>query len=253
MAQSQLNLNRQLADLGIDTKQLNGLIRNINDGVACDDECQRQRKLTELENIMNNAIQSQETAPEKVATAKRNYYVFRDGLSKYNQTETERLTAEAQEQVDELKTTFDRRTARTQTLVDEYEAIKVYSDNLDELMDHNITKNQRLTKNIDDIKTSVFTNDRRYHYYEQSINWQWYVNMFVWITYWVFVIVYIGYFLIYQGNFTVKRNVIYGIIILVVPFILSKLLIFEVYGYSISNVLDRFIQLFIFNKYDNYD
>jgi hypothetical protein len=148
---------------------------------------------------------------------------------------------------------FDRRTGRTQTMIDEYEAIQTYNDNMGELLDHNIDKNESLTKEIDDIKSSIFTNDRRYNYYEESIDWQWYVNKIVRFVYWCCVAVYIFYFLLYKGQYVVRRNIAIGAVIFIIPFIISHLLVFQVYGYSIKNILDRFIQLFIFNKNVNND
>lgn len=247
------NFNSILSSFGLDPGIITQLVTTIVEDTSCDEECKKRRILSELETALYNAEQQQATAPQQVVEARRKLITFRDGSMAYMQYETERLTEEAQEQIANLRTAFDRRKERVQNLTDQFEAIQTYSENLDELLYHNVDKKQRLTKNISDIKSSVFTNDRRYQYYEQSINWQWYVNMLVWIIYWLFTFVFIGYFLIFKGKFTEKTNVVYGLILLIIPFVLSRILVFEIYGYSISNIFDRFIQLFIFNKYDNYE
>ena len=248
MTSTQVSFKQQLKGMGIDTSELSKLIQTVNTDAACDSNCQRQKKLNELQQIMMEAEKTEREAPQELAIARRNYYIYKDGQTNYNQTETQRLTKEAQIEIDKLKKEFDRRTKRTQTLIDEYEAIKVYNDNLDDLMEHNITKKQQLDDEIDNIKSSTFTNNRRYNYYEESINWQWYVNKFIRFIYWCCVITFIVYFLVYKGYYRDRKNIYIGLIILVLPFVISQIIVFDIYGYSIQNILDRLIQLFIFNK-----
>lgn len=247
--QGQINLDNQLKEMGLSSEQLNGMIEMVNKDVMCDATCQREKKLEDLYNKMLKAEKNLEDAPNNLANARRSYYIFKDGENNYNNTQQSKLRSDAILDLKKVKEEFDKRVDRTQTMVDEYEAMLVYTENMDELLNTQITKNQRLSKDIDNIKTKIFTNDRRYHYFDESVEWQTYLNNIISFTFWVLIVYYIAYFLLYKGNYTDKRKVLYGLFILLVPFVLTFFITFKLFGVSIKLILDRIISLFTGNQF----
>lgn len=247
--QGQINLDEQLKKMGIDSSQLDSLVEMVNNDAMCGPNCKREKKLEELYNKMLKAEKNLEDAPDNLANARRNYYIYKDGENNYNDSQQSQLRKDAIVDLKKVKEEFDKRVNRTQTMVDEYEAMLVYTENMDEMLNTQITKNQRLSKDIDNIKTKIFTNDRRYHYLDESVEWQTYLNNIISFAYWGLVLYYVVYFLLYKGNYTDKRKVLYGGFILLVPFVLTFFITFKLFGVSIKLILDRIISLFTGNQF----
>jgi hypothetical protein len=74
------------------------LVNQLNDLVVdltCDGDCQREKVLAKLEQALRDAEKNLQDAPQMLATAERNYYVFKDTESGYAQRLLLRYNAEA--------------------------------------------------------------------------------------------------------------------------------------------------------------
>lgn len=242
---AKLAFEKQLKSMGFDMGTIAQLIGVVNDDAMCGPECQRQKKLAELKDAMTAAQNVSTDAPSKLAEARKNYYVYRDGEKGYLNAQLEAKRQEAIKKTDTLQDEFGKRVQRTQTLIDEYEAMMVYNQNTDEMLDNYITTNQRLTKEIDTTKANIFTNDRRFYYYDQAIDWQWYVNKAVSICYWAITAVYVAYYLVYKGHYSDRHQVAYGIVLALLPFMVTRILTFTMGGYSIQGFMDRMMNAVI--------
>lgn len=237
---AKLAFEEQLKKMGFDVSKIASVVDLVNNDAMCGPDCQRQKKLNELRDAMTAAQKVEKEAPENLADARRNYYTFKDGEKGYLDAQLDEKRKEAIAETLKLKAEFDNRVKRTQTLVDEYNAMLVYSENMDDLLNTYITSNQRLAKDIDKVKSNAFTNDRRFHYFDQSIEWQTYVNKIVMFFYWVLVVAYVAYYLIYKGHYSNYKSLLYGLILLILPLVIIKILVFKINGYSIQNILDQF-------------
>lgn len=236
---AKLAFEKQLSAMGFNPGDISQLIAIANDDAACGPECKRQKKLAELHDAMTAAQQASEDAPQKLADARRNYYLYRDGEKGYLNAQLDAKRQEAIKKTSDMKAEFDKRVQRTQTLVDEYEAMWTYYENTDDMLDTYITTNQRLTKDIDLTKAKIFTNDRRFYYYDQAIDWQWYINKTVLLGYWAVTAAFVFYYLLYKGHYSSRKEVAYGAGFVLLPFIVTRLLSFKLSGYSIQGFLDR--------------
>jgi len=242
---AKLAMEKQLKAMGLNVGDLSKLIEIANNDAACGPECKRQKKLAELRDAMTAAQKESKDAPYKLAEAKKNYYLYKEGEQGYLDSQLANKRQEAVKKTGDMRNEFDKRVRRTQTLIDEYEAMWSYSENTDTLLDTYITTNQRLTKDIDDKKTNMFTNDRRFHYYEQAIDWQWYVNKTVLVGYWAVAAAFVLYHLLYKGNYRNRREVMYGAGLVLLPFVITRLIAFKVRGYSIQGFMDRMMNAVI--------
>ena len=243
------NVDKQFKKLGFDPSQFNNLIELVNNDVMCGPSCQREKKLEQLQQKMLDAEKHLDNAPENLELARRNYYEFKDGKYNYNNSQKDNFKKDAQKDLMKIQDDFNSRSVRTQTIINEYNALVSYNNNIDELLDTEITKKERLTKDIDKVKSKIFTNDRRYHYFDESIEWQEKLNSFVIFAYWILVLFYIGYFLIYSGNYSNRKNIIYGLVLIAIPFIFNSVITFDLFGISIKLLLDRIVSLITGNQF----
>lgn len=242
----QLAFEEQLKNMGFDLSNIANIVDLANNDAACGPDCKRQRKLAELRDAMTAAEKDTEDAPQKLAEARKNYFLYKEGEKGYLELQLDDKRKEAINKINSLKTEFDKRVQRTQTLVDEYEAMWTYRENTSDLFETHNTKNRNLTKDIDDTKSKVFTNDRRFYYYDQAIGWQWYINKLAEIGYWIIAVTYVVYYLFYKGNYTNRRSLAYGGGILILPFVVTYIFTFSVSGgYSIQSFLDRIVNAVI--------
>lgn len=242
---AKLAMEEQLKAMGFNVGDISKLIGIANDDAACGPDCKRQRKLAELRDAMTAAQKVSEDAPHKLADARKNYYLYKDGEKGYLNSQLVAKRQEATKKTADMRTEFDKRVQRTQTLVDEYEAMWTYNENTDTLLDTYITTNQRLTKDIDETKSKIFTNDRRFHYYDQAIDWQWYVNKTALVGYWAVTAAFVLYHLIYKGYYRNRRQAAYGVGLVLFPFVVTRLLAFKVSGYSIQGFMDKIMNAVI--------
>ena len=240
-----LAFEKQLKAMGFDMSSVTQIINAANNDASCGPECKRQRKLAELRDAMIAAKKASDDAPQNLADARKNYYLYRDGQKGYMDAQLLASRKVAQGKTAKLDNEFQARAERVQTLVDELEAMRVYNANTDDLLNKYSSENHGLVKDIDDTKTRAFTNDRRFHYYEQTIGWQWYINKFVTLSYWLLVAVYIGYYILYKGHYTDKRKWVYGAGLVALPYVITFLLTFSLYGYSIQGFADRMINAIV--------
>lgn len=236
---AKLAFEKQLKSMGFDVSKISSIVDLVNNDAMCGPDCQRQKKLAELRDAVIAAKKVSEDAPQNLAEARKNYFLYKDGEKGYLEAQLAEKRKEAIEKIGKMREEFDKRVQRTQTLVDEYEAMWTYNTNVDDLLNTYITTNQRLTKDIDDTKSKVFTNDRRFYYYDQAIGWQWYVNTLVQIGYWSITVAFILYYLLYKGHYTNRNSVIYGAVLLLLPFVITYLFTFTISGYSIQGFLDK--------------
>jgi hypothetical protein len=242
---AKLAMEKQLKSMGFSIGDLSKLIEIANNDAACGPECKRQRKLAELRDAVTAAEKESKDAPYKLSEARKNYYKYKDGEKGYLNAQLANKRQEAVKKTNELRSEFDKRAQRTQTLIDEYEAMWTYNENTDTLLDTYITTNQRLTKDIDETKSKIFTNDRRFHYYDQAIDWQWYVNKTVLVGYWAVAAAFVLYHLLYKGNYRNYRELVYGAGLVLLPFVITRILAFKVRGYSIQGFMDRMMNAVI--------
>lgn len=240
-AEHMLQFENQLKGMGFDMNQIWQVLGAVQNDMACGPECQKQRELNELQDKVAKAKRAEEDAPGNLATARKNYYDFKDGPLGYLNYQKREYTAAGKDEIKQLRTQFDARAATVGDNVQQYNAMQVYMRNMEDLLQKYITRNQALKKSIDDMKKQVFTDDRRDFYFNQSIDWQYYVNKTMQIVYWTVLVIFAGYYVVYKGNYKDKWVVLSVVLLIALPYALTLLLTTPVFGVSIQSVADRSI------------
>jgi len=236
--QAPIQFENQLRSMGFDFTNLMKMIQQINQDAMCGPECQRQKKLDELMEKLNNAKKTQEDAPYNLESAKKNYYTYKDGESGYIQKMRNEYRKAARQEMRQERADFDAKADTVEQQINQVEAQDQYIRNMNDLLQTYITENQRLTKEIDNIKSILVTDNRRAFYLGQKWSWEAYVNWALKIIYAVVVAIFVLYYVLYMGRYKNKKLLLASGTLIGLPFILNYILTFNVMGHSIQSVLD---------------
>lgn len=84
-------------------RSLNSTLEQLNAISACGPNCQRERKIRDLKQSYQNALQNNENKGDSLKEARKNYFTYAFGEGYYNDEERKLLEKEADEHVDKLK------------------------------------------------------------------------------------------------------------------------------------------------------
>lgn len=241
-AQAPIQFEKQLKSMGFDFSQIQNLIQMVNQDAMCDEECQRQKRLNELQDKLNKAKKTQEDAPFNVDSATKDYYTFKEGEQAYIRKMRQEYTRAAKEEINSMKAEFIGRADTVEQQIQKTAALEVYINNMEDLLNLYITKNQRLTKAIDKIRGTLVTDDRKAFYLGQKWSWETYVVWFLKLVYWVITSFFVFYYVLYLKNYRNKRLIGMSVGLVSLPFVIHYLLTFSIMGYSIQSILDNFFR-----------
>lgn len=220
------------------------LIQQVNDQIMCGPECQRSKKLDALNEKYRKAKENVEEGPNRLETAKRNYYEFKDGPVEYRQQQRSRYETEVAKLISEMRKKQKERTEEIESRILEHNAVQVYAQNMNDLLDKYISENQRLTRNIEQYEGDIFTQERKTQYIDESLWWKDLVAYIARIFYWIILIVFIFYFILFKGNYTNRRLLVLGLLGLILPTLIAFFIRFQVFGISVEMVINRIVDLF---------
>jgi lipopolysaccharide export LptBFGC system permease protein LptF len=232
-------VQQQLANAGIPTDSINKTIQMINNNIMCGPECQKQKEIDELKLKYEQAQSNLNTAPSQYKTAKKNFLVASEGRDKYEEKQRIEYQKEAQTFINSQKKIRDSQTKDINNLNNDYNALIIYSQNMNDLLDVYITKNQRLKKDIDTYDTIVKTSERKTYYKTQSIEWFHIIQKLILYFYYLTIIVFILYVMIYHKEFKSYKLWFLLLLCTLIPYVIYKVYIDNVIGNSIANVINE--------------
>lgn len=154
----------------INTDKFNNLIDQASDAIMCNSECRNQRESDKLKNIYLNAQTNLASAPNQVELARKNYVIFTDGESAYNDLLDNQLNEKAQLIGDKFAENFNKDSIRIETQIDTYDGLLLNYKNIVELYLKYKKENSELTKDIKNTTSDVLTNERKTFYENQKID-----------------------------------------------------------------------------------
>ena len=205
--------------------KLNALISQAADVVSCDANCQNQRKADQLKQKYLDAQTNLASAPNQLNTAQKNYLVFTQGQSGYNDASESELQAKAQAIVDAFQQNFYDEEALVNTQIDTYDGLRLNYENIFDLYKRYKVENKELLKDLKDDTNDVLTNERKTYYEDQRIDGlKFYYHYFLVTIYVICVICFVVFSFIYpsQSSFGVRATIFVGLIAL--PFVSSWIL-----------------------------
>lgn len=157
-------------DCNMNTDKFNNLIDQASDAMMCNSECRNQRESDKLKNLYLNAQTNLASAPNQVEVARKNYVVFTDGESGYNDLLDNQLNEKAQAIGDKFTENFNKDSVKIETQIDSYDGLLLNYKNIVELYLTYKKENSKLSKDIKNSTSDVLTNERKTFYEDQKIN-----------------------------------------------------------------------------------
>jgi hypothetical protein len=239
-----MNLNNNITQQNILRKQqettakINSLLESSAELLACGPTCQKLKVSEELKQKYLNAETNMITAPEQLKTAKRNYYVYTEGESSYNNMLQQELTNTASDIATTLENSFQQVVDYSKTMNNYYYSALLNALNSDDLLNEYTDKNTNLTKDLTNIRGDIITNDRKTVYEEEAINRvkSWYTLF--WYIYYIFVLSYLFALFLVPTPISILMRIIIFILLLFYPYYID--IIFKIiYGF-IQNIYTIF-------------
>ena len=227
------------------TNQLNALIEQSAQALMCGPDCQKIQNTQELQQKYLDAQTNMQTAPIHLEEAKKNYYVFAEGQSAYNNLLEKELKTKAKKISQVISEKFLEETQRAKTLNFYYNSDIVNSKNTIELYANYLTKNKDTEVIIRDSKGDMLTNDRKTYYETQEYDslLQWY-KIFIYIYYILVIVCILGLFFS-PNRFVIGQKIGLSIVLILYPFIIEYIVSF------FSQIINKIKSYLPKNVYNN--
>ena len=228
------NTENLLKKQQISTEKLNSLLEQSVNTLSCGPTCQKAKIEKELKQKYLDAQTNIKTAPDKLETTRKNYYVFTEGKTFYDDMLEEELKKKAEIMGKMLAENFRDEIINVKTMNSYYNTSLNNSDYTKELYAVYLEKNKIIQNGIKNHHADVVTNDRKTYYETEAIQdlKGWYTLF--WYIYNLFVIPIFIFALVRRSsdNFFVKIiiNIITLLIAIAYPYLIDYIARF-IYGF----------------------
>lgn len=220
----------------VTTDQINALLEQTTESLACGPDCQKNKKTKDLEQKYLDARTKLKTAPEDYQVARKDYYIYAKGEPAYNNLIDKELTKKADAIGNHIYKKFMEEINRAKSLNILYNSDLVNSNNTIELYKTYYGKNIETEKQILLSKGDVLTNDRKTYYETQELeslqSWQG-MFMFVYTALTIVALVFL-YIPILKNDDMPLLNKIITIPIMAIPFIIYPMVISSIVAFFVS-------------------
>ena len=216
--------------------QINQMLSQASDAIMCDTNCQKQRTADELRQKYETAKINYVTGPEQTEKTFRDYYVFQNGESQYNELIDKKYGAEADKMAEKYKDIISQQIHEINVNLKSYDAVYINYRNIVDFYKKLEKENRQLEKDIKNAKSETVTNQRKTVYEDQGLDTLDQTYTILWYLYIILAFIVIGKLLLSNSNGgSVIKKIIYGILILFYPFYSNWLisLIIQIYQYIV--------------------
>jgi hypothetical protein len=224
-----------------DLNKFNTLISQASDSILCNSECQKQRQSEKLKQKYINAQTTSAMASNEELTAEKNYVVFTQGQTAYNDLLDNKLEEKAELITNTFTENFDSEVIKISSQIDTYTGLLINFRNIVDLLIKYKKENNELVEDLKYETNDVMTNERKTFYEDQKINsltnFYYYILLFF---YAIFVICFGIFSLIYPSQTNWKIRVAILLAFIVLPFFSSWILGAIIYFlYKVYNLLPK--------------
>lgn len=165
--------NSSMVKMPAEQEELLGKISSFIDNVnsqsmlRCDDECQKNKKSSELYEKYVDAQNNERNAPDEVETAERNYYVYSKGDYAYNKMKEAEYTKKGNKIANVLKREFNDKFKELELLYNNVQQQNTYNKHIDDLVDTYSKGNQQLEMDIQNTESQSNVANRKATYFSQ--------------------------------------------------------------------------------------
>ena len=225
-------------------EQINKLIDKMTESIMCGPECQKQKKISELEQKYMAAKTNVLTAPSNLEQIKQQYYVYKNGQPYYDEMMEKELKEKSEEMGGLISKKFEDQVNNAQIMNKYYNSDLINSTNTKDLYQEYLQKTELLEKKLKDSHGDILTNDRKTYYESEALTglYNWY--SFLWYAYYLMVIVFILMAFLVPNDFSIAKKIIISAFIVFFPY-----MTFPLFQYIKGWVIRTYYILFPKNIY----
>lgn len=219
-------------------EQINNLLEQSTQALLCGPDCQKQKVSDELKQKYLNAQTNLQTAPINLETTKKNYYVYTQGESSYdNMLETD-LKKKAEEIGELIGASFNDEVASAETMNKYYNTALINSNYTKDLLNEYDKKNKELKIQLKDRRGDILTNDRKTYYENDALDTLnlWY--RFWWYVYYILVLVFLISIFLVNSQMTNGKKLILTVLLIFYPYYIELIVnwIYEFFSNIYKNL-----------------
>lgn len=205
----------------ISQQKINDLLEKSSQALMCGPTCQKIRVTDELKQKYLDAETNLLTAPIKLEQSKKNYYIWTEGRTYYNDMKEEELNEKANKISELIEENFNNEVSSANTMNTYLNTTLKNSENTKELLKQYLEKNEELKLKLRERHGDILTNDRKTYYEVDALNRLelWY-RLF-WYIYYLLVLVLILAMFLSPSNLTIIKKVIIVIIFVLYPYFIN--------------------------------
>lgn len=153
----------------ISQDKINELLNQSSEALLCGPTCQKIKVTDELRQKYIDAQTNVMTAPIELERTKKNYYVFTEGKSAYDNMLEEELIKKSETISQLLGDNFNNEVSSAKTMNDYLNIALINSSYTKDLLNHYDTKNEELRLMLRNNQGDILTNDRKTYYEVQEL------------------------------------------------------------------------------------
>ena len=209
-----LNQKNLLKKQQISQEKINQLLELSSQELICGPDCQKKKVSTELKQKYLDAQTNLQTAPINLENTKKNFYVYTEGISFYDNM----LEKELKQKADTISTLV---TENFNSEVSDANVMNLYlntalinSKYTTELLENYLEKNHELKLQLKERYGDILTNDRKTYYETDALNTLTFWYKLFWYIYYVLVIILILAFIFSATYFSKFTKIIISIFVI---------------------------------------
>jgi hypothetical protein len=237
---SGFNKTNLLNQQQVNQQKINELLDKSADAIMCGPSCQKLRITEELKQKYLDAETNMQTAPIKLEESKKNYYVYSEGSSYYDNMKEEELTKKANTISQMLSDNFNEELLSANTMNSYLNTALTNSQYTKDLLNNYLEKNKILKVSLRDQRGDILTNDRKTYYETDALQRLklWY--RLLWYLYYIVVLMLVISLIYVPNNLSIIKKVVLIVLTIFYPYFINYIVkwVYNI-GVQISNRIPK--------------
>jgi hypothetical protein len=236
------NPNINLASLA-SSNHFNTMLEQARSAVTCDSDCQYRKTSQELKDKYLAAKMNASSVQENVETAQKDYLVYTQGESGYDEYLDTSLNEKADKVSEIFTTTFEEQVSTINSSIDIYSSLLMNYQNVLDLYTKYKDENEDLKNGLKDNTSDIFTNERKTYYENEGVlSLNKYYSILI-VIYVITIIIFAISVFVFESFLSFKIKIAILIAFIILPFISSPILalivdlVYKIYEMLPKNVL----------------
>jgi hypothetical protein len=211
------NKTNLLKDQQISQETINNLLEQASNATLCGPTCQKIRVSQELKQKYLDAETNMQTAPINLEQSRKNYYVFTEGQTEYENMNEKELVTKATTISELIEQNFNNEVTNANTMNILLNTALTNSEHTIKLFEDYLEKNKTLKLKIKEKHGDILTNDRKTYYETEALDnlKSWY--KFFLIMYFILIIILCLSLVFASHNLTIMKCIIISVLTIFYP------------------------------------